>query len=87
MPVGGRGFLLLKGDVARMARVLARGWAGAGGAELSEGLSELVAQPLVVLGQFAVAGVGSFQPSQQGCVTTAVVCRHRRARSPAAEVA
>jgi hypothetical protein len=35
-------------------------WTGigaeAGGAELSESLGELVAQPLIVLGQFPVAG-------------------------------
>ena len=70
-----------------MAGALARGWADPGGAELSEGLGELVAQPLVVLGQFPVAGVDGFQPAQQGCAAAAVTCRHRRAGSPAAEVA
>ena len=34
-----------------------------GGAELSERLGELVAQPLIVLGQFPVAGRGGLQPA------------------------
>ena len=67
------------------------GWPGigadAGGAELSEGLGELVAQPLVVLGQFPVAGGGGLQPAQQGGVAAAVAGRHRRPGCPAAEIA
>jgi hypothetical protein len=42
-------------------------WSGigadAGGAELSERLGELVAQPLIVLSQFPVAGGGGLQPA------------------------
>jgi len=62
-------------------------WADAGGAELSEGSGELVAQLLVVLGQFPVAGIDGFQPAQQGGVAAAVACGHRCAGCPAAEVA
>jgi hypothetical protein len=56
MPVVSRGRLLSDGEVAGWPGCWLGGWADAGGAELSEGLSELMAQPLVVLGQFPVAG-------------------------------
>jgi hypothetical protein len=46
-----------------------------------------VAQPLIVLGQFPVAGGGGLQPAEQGGVAAAVVGRHRRSGCPAAEVA
>lgn len=37
-------------------------WADADRAELSEGLGELVAQPLIVLGRFPVASGGGLHP-------------------------
>jgi hypothetical protein len=46
-----------------------------------------MAQPLIVLGQFPVAGGGGLQPAEQGGAAAAVVCRHRRPGCPAAEVA
>src|SRR5271154_4096569 len=82
-----RSQLLAKGGFLLIVGTLARVGADAGGAELSEGLGELVAQPLIVLGQFPVAGGGGLQPAEQGCVAAAVTCRQRRPGCPAAEVA
>jgi len=62
MMVVSRGRLLSKGGFLLIVGTLAGDRADAGGAELSEGLGELVAQPLVVLGQFPVAGGGGLQP-------------------------
>jgi hypothetical protein len=55
------------------------GLAGVSGdAELAEGMGEVAAQPLIVLAEFPVAGVGGFEPAQQGCVGAALAARHRR---------
>jgi hypothetical protein len=54
---------------------------------LAEGVSELPAQPLVVLGQFAATGVGDFQPVQQGRVGGALTGRHGGGRCPATVIA
>ena len=70
-----RSQLLAKGSFFLIVGTLARVGADAGGAELSEGLGEPVAQPLIVLGRFPVAGGGGLQPAEQGGVAAAVVCR------------
>ena len=63
MVVVSEGRLLSEGGFPLIVGTLARIEADAGSAELSEGLGELVAQLLVVLGQFPVAGGGGFQPA------------------------
>jgi len=57
MAVVSRGRLLSKGGFPLIAGMLAGVGADAGGVELPEGLGELVAQPLIVLGQFRLRAV------------------------------
>ena len=64
MAVVSRGRLLSKGSFPLIAWTRSGIGVDAGGAVLSGGLGGLVAQPLVVLGQFPVAGGGGLQPAQ-----------------------
>ena len=61
-----RGRLLSKGSFPLIGWNTVRIGADAGGAVLSGGLGGLVAQPLIVLGQFPVEGGGGLQPAQPG---------------------
>jgi len=62
MVVASRGRLLSKDSFPLIVGRLVRIGADADGAELAEGLGELAAQPLIVLGQFPVAGGGTPEP-------------------------
>jgi hypothetical protein len=48
-------------------------------AELAEGVGELVAQPLVLVSEFAVAAVGQFKTLAQGVIASALLGGYRRA--------
>ena len=56
-------------------------------AEFAEGAGELAAQPLVLVGEFAVAAVGDFEATSQGVVAGALLGGYRCARLGSALVA
>ena len=56
-------------------------------AEFAEGAGELAAQPLVLVGEFAVAAVGDFEAMSQGVVAGALLGGYRCARLGSALVA
>ena len=55
--------------------------------ELAEGVGELAAQPLVLVGEFAVAVVGDFEALSQGVVGGALRGGYRRVRLASAQAA